>query len=129
MPGRTYPSFGTALVAVLAGSALTSWFFARFEGAGPYLGTEAATIVACLVGALAVKVVLRSLGYDTPFLAAAGALLAQRVLGLALAGAVASVAAPPLPLLPFGVFPGLPCLVLGALIVQLAAGRPHHAAL
>ena len=126
MPGRTYPSFGTSLLAVLAGAAVTSWFFTRLA-AGPYLGREGWTIVACLVGALAVKVVLRSVGYDAPFLAAAGALLAQRVLSLALVDAMATSVGPPLPLLPFGLFPGLPCLVLSAVIVQLTAGRPSHA--
>jgi hypothetical protein len=128
MPGRTYPSFGTSLLAVLAGSALTSWFFGRLLEA-PYLGREGWTIVACLGGALAVKVVLRSAGYDDPFLAAAGALLAQRVLSVALAGAVSSTVDAPLPLLPYGLFPGLPCLVVGALIVQMTAGRPSHAPL
>jgi hypothetical protein len=126
MPGRTYPSFGTALVAVLAGAALTSWFFDRLT-VGPYLGREGWTIVASLGGALAVKFVLRSIGYDAPFLAAAGALLVDRVLGLALLGLLPSASNSAVPFLPYGLFPGLPCLVLGAVIVQLTAGRPHHA--
>jgi len=128
MPGRTYPNFVTALVSVLVGSALAAWFFGRLAEA-PYLGREGWTIVACVAGALGVKVVLRSVGYDDPFLAAAGALLATRVLSAALAGAVSSSVDSPLPLVPYGLFPGLPCLVLGALIVQMTAGRPSHAPL
>jgi hypothetical protein len=128
MPGRTYPSFGAALIAVFAGAVLSSWFFERVVSQ-PYLGREGWTIVASLAGGLAVKVVLRSIGYDVAFAAAGGALLAHRVLALALAGFGPSAADGALPFVPFGLFPGLPCLVVGALIVQLTAGRPHHAAL
>src|SRR5438552_18464832 len=69
------PSFGTALVAVLAGGVVSSWISALFIGFAPATSPEAWAIVTSLAGGVGVKAVLRVLHYEVPFAFAAGAVL------------------------------------------------------
>jgi len=55
------PSFGTALVAVLAGGAISSWMSAAFVGIAPTTSVEAWAILTSIGGAVGVKAVLRVL--------------------------------------------------------------------
>ncbi|MDQ2984557.1 MAG: hypothetical protein M3R70_11660 [Actinomycetota bacterium] len=127
MPGRTYPSYATCLVAVCAGAALSAWLVIEFHALTPSLSSQAWSIIACAVSALAVKTVLRTFGYDAPFFAAAGALLAQRVVGYALVSATASLSTLGPFELPPAFFAAAPGALLGAMVVQLTATRQHAA--
>jgi hypothetical protein len=118
------PSFGTALVAVLAGGVVSSWIAGLFIGFAPATSPEAWAIVSSLAGAVGVKVVLRVLRYDVPFAFAAGALLAGRVASLALVQAMPDLGGHAMPGLPtYGLFSSFPALVLSAFLVQISAGR------
>jgi hypothetical protein len=108
------PNFATALMAVLAGSAVSAWFSAAALGVAPETSTEAWAILTSLVGAVALKAVLRLLRYSCPFAFAAAALLGGHVATLALAQAM-----PDLDHL-VASFPGL---VLATFIVQVSAGH------
>jgi hypothetical protein len=125
MPGRTYPSFATSLLAVIAGSALTAWLVAVLHGAVPSLSPQVWSIAACVVAAIAVKAVLRTFGYDGPFFAAAGALLTQRVVGYALVGAASSSISPFPVVLPPALLASAPGLLVAAMVVQFTASRQH----
>jgi hypothetical protein len=108
------PNFATALLAVLAGSAVSAWFAAAAVGVAPETNVEAWAILTSLVGAVGLKLALRVLRYSCPFAFAAGALLAAHVAGLALAQAM-----PDLDHLVAG-FPGL---VLATFVVQVSAAH------
>jgi uncharacterized membrane protein YeaQ/YmgE (transglycosylase-associated protein family) len=124
MRDRTTPSFGTALVAVLVGGAVASWSSSLFLGLAPYASVETWSIVTSVLGAVAVKAVLRALRYEAAFAAAAGALLAGRVASLALLQAMPDLYGGQVPFFAaFGLFSALPSLVLSALVVQLMAAR------
>jgi hypothetical protein len=118
------PSFGTALVAVLAGGAVSSWLTALFTGFAPATSLEAWAILTSICGAVGVKLVLRVLKYDVPFAFAAGALLAGRVASLALVQVMPDLGGHPIPAFPaYGLFSTFPSLVLSAFIVQISAAR------
>jgi hypothetical protein len=128
MADARQPSFGTALVAVLAGGVVSFWMAALFVGFAPATSPEAWSILTSLAGAVGVKLVLRMLGYDVPFAFAAGALLAGRVVSLALVQTMPDLAGHELPVFPaFGVFSAFPSLVLSAWIVQICSGRRRAA--
>jgi hypothetical protein len=118
------PSFGVALVAVLAGGVVSSWIAALFLGFDTASSPEAWAIVSSLAGGVAVKAAMRLLHYDVPFAFAAGALLAGRVASLALVQAMPDLGGHTLPVLPtYGLFSSFPSLVLSAFLVQISAGR------
>lgn len=118
------PSFGTALVAVVAGGAISSWISAAFVGLAPATSVEAWTILTSLVGAIALKAVLRFLKYEVAFPFAAGALMAGRIASLALVQAMPDLGGHTLPGFPaYGLFSSFPSLVLSAWLVQISAGR------
>jgi hypothetical protein len=120
-PSPTYdgPSFGLALVAVLAGGAVSSWISALFFGFAPYLSHTAWMVVTSVFGAYGVKLVLHLLGYEIGLIAAATALAVGSIISLVLVTATPGVAGPGVPFLPaFGMFTGLPSLLLSAFIVQ-----------
>ena len=118
------PSFGNALVAVLAGGAVSSWMSALFVGFAPATSVEAWSILTSLVGAVGVKLVLRVLGYDVGFAFAAGALLSGRVVSLALVQAMPDLGGHALPVLPsYGLFSSFPSLLVSAWIVQITSAR------
>jgi hypothetical protein len=124
MADARQPSFGTALVAVLAGGAVSSWITALFIGFAPKTSVEAWAILTSICGAVGVKLVLRILKYDVPFAFAAGALLAGRVASLALVQLMPDLGGHPIPVFPaYGLFSTFPSLVLSAWIVQISAGR------
>jgi hypothetical protein len=118
------PTFGPALIAVLAGGAASSWITALFSGFAPNTSVEAWAILASICGAVAVKAVLRILKFDIAFAFAAGALLAGRVAGLALVQAMPDLGGHPIPGFPaYGLFSSFPSLVLSVWLVQISAGR------
>jgi hypothetical protein len=118
MADASQPNFLTALVAVLAGSAVSAWFSAAALGFAPETSEEAWAIVSALVGAVGLKLVLRVLRYSSPFAFAAGALLGAHVAKLALVQAM-----PDLDHL-VASFPGL---VLATFIVQTSAAHRRSA--
>src|SRR3954449_10062677 len=67
MADARQPSFATALVAVLAGAAISAWIAALFVGAAPSTSVEAWAILTSICGAVGVKAMLRILKYDVPF--------------------------------------------------------------
>jgi hypothetical protein len=118
------PSFGIALVAVLAGGVVTSWIAGLFIGFDAASSPEAWAIVTSIAGGVAVKAVLRLLHYDIPVAFAAGALLAGRVASLALVQAMPDLGGHMIPVLPtYGLFSSFPALVLSAFLVEISAGR------
>jgi hypothetical protein len=124
MADARQPSFATALVAVLAGGAISAWITAIFISAAPGSSTEAWAILSSLCGAVGVKAVLRILRYDVPFAFAAGALLAGRVASLALVQFMPDLGGHALGAFPsYGLFSSFPSLVLSTLLVQMSAGR------
>jgi hypothetical protein len=124
MSERLQPSFGAALVAVLAGGTVSSWFSAVFVGFAPYLSAEAWWPVSVVVGAVVIKLSLRILGYDTWLGSGAASLLAGRLVGDWLMHFAPGASGPALPILPaFGVFGGVPSLLVAAFLVHLTATR------
>jgi hypothetical protein len=122
------PSFGAALVAVLAGGVVSSWIAALFIGLAPATSPEAWAILTSLFGAVGVKFLLRMLGFGCPLAFAAGALLAGRVASLALVQAMPDLGGHSVPALPtYGLFSSFPSLVLSAFLVQMSAGRGRAA--
>jgi hypothetical protein len=120
------PSFGIALVGVLAGGVVSSWIAGLFIGLAPASSPEAWAIVTSLAGGVGVKAVLRLLRYDIPFAFAAGALLAGRVVSIALVQAMPDLGGHAIRVLPtYGLFSSFPALVLSAFLVQISAGRGH----
>src|SRR2546430_10764570 len=79
MADANQPSFGTALVAVLAGGVVSSWISALFIGFAPATSPEAWAILTSLAGGVGVKAVLRVMHYEVPFAFAAVAFLARPV--------------------------------------------------
>ncbi|HYY63627.1 MAG TPA: hypothetical protein VE688_03365 [Gaiellaceae bacterium] len=122
------PNFGTALVAVLAGGALSSWMIALFVVFAPATSVEAWAILTSLAGAVGVKLVLRILKYDIPFAFAAGALLAGRVASMALVQFMPDLGGHALAAFPsYGLFSSFPSIVLSTFLVQMSAGRTSAA--
>ena len=118
------PTFGTALLAVLAGGAISSWMSAAFVDVAPWTSVEAWAILTSICGAIGVKAVLRVLKYDVAFAFAAGALMAGRVASLALVQTLPDLGGHALPGFPaYGLFSSFPSLVLSAWLVQISAGR------
>src|SRR6266566_3091042 len=124
MADARQPTFGTALVAVLAGGAISSWISAAFIGIAPATSVEAWAILTSICGAVGVKVVLRALKFNVPFAFAAGALMAGRVVSLALVQTMPDLGGHAIPAFPtYGLFTSFPSLVLSAWLVQSSAGR------
>ena len=118
------PNFGTALVAVLAGGALSAWMAALLVGLAPETSVEGWAILTSIGGAVGVKLVLRILKYDIPFAFAAGALLAGRVASLALVQFMPDLGGHALTAFPsYGLFSSFPSVVLSTFLVQMSAGR------
>jgi len=118
------PSFGIALVAVLAGGVVSSWIAGLFIGFAPASSPEAWAIVTSLAGGVGVKAVMRLLRFEIPFAFAAGALLAGRVVSIALVQAMPDLGGHGVPGLPtYGLFSSFPSLVLSAFLVQISSGR------
>jgi hypothetical protein len=118
------PGFGAALVAVLAGGVVSSWIAALFLGFAPATSAEAWAILTSIFGAVGIKAVLRMLGFECPLALAAGALLAGRIVSLALVQTMPDLGGHSIPFLPtYGLFSSLPSLVLSAFLVQMSAGR------
>jgi hypothetical protein len=128
MADARQPNFGTALVAVLAGGAVSSWIAALFVGFAPETNVEAWAILTSIGGAVGVKAVLRILKYEIPFAFAAGALLAGRVASLALVQFMPDLGGHSLPAFPsYGLFSSFPSIVLSTFLVQMSAGRTSAA--
>jgi hypothetical protein len=124
MADARQPTFATALVAVLAGGAISSWISAAFVGVAPATSVEAWAILTSIGGAFGVKAVLRVLKYDVGLAFAAGALMAGRVASLALVQAMPDLGGHALPGFPaYGLFSSFPSLVLSAWLVQISGGR------
>ena len=124
MADARQPSFVTALLAVLAGGAISSWISAAFVGLAPTTSVEAWAILTSICGAVAVKVVLRVLKYNVAFAFAAGALMAGRLVSLALVQAMPDLGGHTIPGFPtYGLFSSFPSLILSAWLVQVSAGR------
>jgi hypothetical protein len=124
MADATQPNFGTALTAVLAGGAISSWISAAFIGLAPATSVEAWAILTSIGGAVGVKLVLKALRFNVPFAFAAGALMAGRVVSLALVQTMPDLGGHTIPALPtFGLFSSFPSLVLSAWLVQISGGR------
>ena len=89
-----------------------------------YGSIEALAILASLCGALALKAVLKILKFEIAFAFAAGALLAGRVVSLAVVQLMPDLGGHAIPGFPaYGLFSSFPSLVLSAWLVQLCAGR------
>jgi hypothetical protein len=129
MADARQPSFVTALVAVLAGGAISSWMSAAFVGVAPTTSVEAWAILTSICGAVGVKAVLRVLKYDVAFAFAAGALMAGRLASIALVQTMPDLGGHALPGFPaYGLFSSFPSLVLSAFLVQISAGRARNVA-
>jgi hypothetical protein len=127
MADARQPSFGTALVAVLAGGAISSWISAAFVGLAPTSSVEAWAILTSLCGAVGIKAVLRVFKYDVAFAFAAGALMAGRVVSLALVQTMPDLGGHTIPGFPtYGLFSSFPSLVLSVWLVQISAGRARR---
>jgi hypothetical protein len=128
MANAGQPNFGTALVAVLAGGALSSWIAALFVGFAPATSVEAWAILTSIGGAVGLKLVLRILKYEIPFAFAAGALLAGRVASMALVQFMPDLGGHALAVFPsYGLFSSFPSIVLSTFLVQMSAGRTSTA--
>jgi hypothetical protein len=124
MADARQPTFGTALLAVLAGGAISSWISAAFVGIAPATSVEAWAILTSICGAVGVKIVLRVLKYDVPLAFAAGALMAGRLVSLAVVQSVPDLGGHAIPGFPaYGLFSSFPSLVLSAWLVQISTGR------
>jgi uncharacterized membrane protein YeaQ/YmgE (transglycosylase-associated protein family) len=124
MADARQPSFGTALMAVLAGAALSSWISTAFVGLAPATSVESWAILTSLCGAIVVKTMLRVLKFGIAFPFAAGALIAGRVAGLALVQSMPDLGGHTIPgFSAYGLFSSFPALVLSAWLVQISAGR------
>ena len=125
MADTSQPSFPIALTAVLAGGAISFWISAALLGGlAPATSVEALAILTSIVGAVFVKIVLRTLKYDVPIAFAAGALMAGRLAGLALVQAFPDLEGHAIPgLSAYGLFSSFPTLILAAWLVQISAGR------
>jgi hypothetical protein len=124
MADSRQPSFGIALCAVLAGGALSAWISAAFVGVAPATSVEAWAILTSLCGAIGLKLVLRALKYEIAFAFAAGALMAGRIVSLALVQTMPDLGGHMIPGFPtYGLFSSFPSLVLSAWLVQISAGR------
>jgi uncharacterized membrane protein YeaQ/YmgE (transglycosylase-associated protein family) len=124
MADARQPTFGTALMAVLAGGAISSWISTAFVGLAPATNVESWAILTSLCGAIVVKFVLRVLKFDLAFAFAAGALMAGRVASLALVQAMPDLGGHSIPgFSAYGLFSSFPALVLSAWLVQISAGR------
>jgi hypothetical protein len=119
MADARQPSFATALLAVLGGSALSTWFSALAVGVAPSTSAEAWAILTSLAGAVGVKLLLRLVRYDCPYAFAAAALLAGHVAGLALVQAM--------PDLGGHVFSRVPGVILATFVVQLSSTQRRAA--
>ena len=118
------PSFGAALTAVLAGGAISAWISAAFLGLAPATSVEAWAILTSICGAIGVKIVLRVLKYNVAFAFAAGALMAGRIVSIALVQTMPDLGGHVSPAFPtYGLFSSFPSLVLSAWLVQVSAGR------
>jgi len=124
MAETSQPSFPIALAAVLAGGAISSWISVAFLGFSPPTSVEVLAILMSIVGAVFVKMVLRTLKYDVPIAFAAGALMAGRLAGLALVQAFPDLEGHAIPgFSAYGLFASFPTLILSAWLVQISAGR------
>jgi uncharacterized membrane protein YeaQ/YmgE (transglycosylase-associated protein family) len=124
MADTSQPSFAMALAAVLAGGAISSLISETFVGLAPTTNIEVWAILTSVVGAVFVKIVLRSLKYDIPIAFAAGALMAGRLAGLALVQAFPDLHGHAIPgFSAYGIFSSFPTLVLSVWLVQISAGR------
>ena len=124
MADTSQPSFAMALTAVLAGGAISAWISEAFVGLAPTTSIEGWAILTSIVGAVFVKIVLRSLKYDVPIAFAAGALMAGRLAGLALVQAFPDLQGYAIPgFSAYGLFSSFPTLVLSVWLVQISAGR------
>jgi len=118
------PGFGTALLAVVAGGALSSWIASFIVEANPTASIEALAILTSLCGAVAIKAVLKLLKFEIAFPFAAGALLAGRVVSLAVVQLMPDLGGHAIPGFPaYGLFSTFPSLVLSAWLVQICAAR------
>jgi hypothetical protein len=128
MADAKQPNFGAALIAVLAGAAISSWISAAFVGIAPATSVEAWAILTSICGAVGVKLVLRVSKFDVPFAFAAAALMAGRVVSLALVQAMPDLGGHAIPGFPtYGLFSSFPSLVLSVWLVQISAGRAARA--
>src|SRR5436305_14345963 len=119
MADATQPNFGTALIAVLAGGAISSWISAAFIGLAPATSVEAWAILTSICGAVGVKLVLRALKFGVPFAFAAGALMAGRVVSLALVQTMPDLGGHTIPGVPtYRLFSAFPTLVVVAWTVS-----------
>ena len=124
MADARQPSFVTALTAVFVGGAISAWISAAFVGLAPSTSVEAWAILTSICGAVGVKLVLRTLKFNVPFAFAAGALMAGRVVSLALVQTMPDLGGHTIPAFPtYGLFSSFPSLVLSAWLVQVSAGR------
>jgi hypothetical protein len=127
MADTSQPSFSVALMAVLAGGAISSWISAAFVGLAPATSVELWAILTSIAGAVFVKIVLRILKYDVPIAFAAGALMAGRLAGLALVQAFPDLGGYAIPgFSAYWLFSTFPTLVLSVWLVQISAGRLHR---
>ena len=119
-----HPSFGLAVVAVLAAGFATSYAATLFIGFTPYLGRSAWTIATSLLGAVLVRFVLRALGYEISFLAAVLALVAGAVVSIAFIRLLPPTPHALVPHLPTaGLVTGIPSLLLSAWLIQISSSR------
>lgn len=121
------PSFGLAIVMV-AGF-VTSYATMLFIGFAPYVSRGTWSLLMSLIGAVALRFVLRVIGYEISYVAAVAALLIGSLISILLARTIPA-ASPTIPLLPaLGLFVGIPSVLLSAWIVQMTATRPNRNAL
>jgi hypothetical protein len=124
--GHDRPSYGLALVAVLAAGAAASAVSFLFIGLFAVGGMPVRYLVGALISALVVQMILRVLGFEISYGGAFGAMFAGAVAAIALRTVFPLATGMPA-LVPFlGSLGGLPSLLLAAWLVQLGAERPRR---
>jgi len=125
-PAEDHPSYGLALVAVLAAGAVASAASVLFIGFIAVGGASVRYLIGALLGGLAVQIILRVLGFRISYGGAFVAMVLGVLAAIALRNVLPFSAGLPA-LVPFvSSLAGLPSLLLTAWLVQMSAARPRR---
>jgi hypothetical protein len=117
------PRFLIAVASVLLAGVVESYATTLLIGVSPYLSRNVWYLVTSLIGAWAVRLILRAFGFEISYVAAVAALLAGTLVSVAIARVLPAAGPSALfPLLPaFGLLAGIPSLLLSAWVVQISS--------
>jgi hypothetical protein len=122
------PSFGLAVVAVLAAGATASAASQLLIGHLPFVSLPGAMFAGSMLGGVAIWAAMRLLGYEIAYVVGVVSLLLGSVVGVALSRTMAHTGWSDLPVVVsfFSVAISIPAVLLSALLVQLNAHEPKH---